>query len=344
MIPLHSLEPTSTVPLQNMFLHVTKACNLQCAYCYFSANKPLPDEMTTEEFANLWPQIVVLRPKKVIFTGGEPLLRPDILDLLRALRDADPEHSVSRCLNSNGHLVTTAFARASVGLADEVRVSLDAMSERNDMLRGSGNFDAAVRALDIYGSLGFEPKVLITVTSLSLPDLEDLIGVLARRGIRRITINVFRPVGRGAGHRSWVVEGAPVREAVHRAWQRLYPDAPSPVDTSEPEHATNCGVGGYLNIMPNGDVFPCHVLTNPEYRCGNVRERGLLELCRRDSLIGALAALDFGVMAIREPRIQELTTSRSACMGKVYAETEALPIWKDHIPLIQIGPAPFAPL
>ena len=105
-----------TVSLRNVFLHVTKACNLRCEYCYFSASRPMPDEMTAEEFNRLWPDMVAIRPQKVVFTGGEPLLRPDILDLLRGLRDADPYHLVLRCLNTNGHLVTRELARELVGL------------------------------------------------------------------------------------------------------------------------------------------------------------------------------------------------------------------------------------
>ena len=139
-----------TISLRNVFLHVTKACNLRCEYCYFSASRPMPDEMTAEEFDRLWPDMVAISPQKVVFTGGEPLLRPDILDLLRGLRDADPDHLVLRCLNTNGHLVTKELARELVGLADEVRVSLDALPRRNDALRGEGNFDAAMRALDYY--------------------------------------------------------------------------------------------------------------------------------------------------------------------------------------------------
>lgn len=165
-------NPAETVPLRNVFLHVTKACNLYCKYCYFSASRPLPDEMTTDEFMHLWPQLVAIRPRKVIFTGGEPLLRSDILDLLQGLKEADPQHHVLSCLNTNGHLVTSELAKQLVGLADEVRVSLDAMRERNDALRGEGNFDAAVRALETYYAVGSEPKVLVTVTAHGLPDLE----------------------------------------------------------------------------------------------------------------------------------------------------------------------------
>ena len=143
-----------TVPLKTIFLHVTKACNLNCSYCYFSANKSLPDELTREEFGSLWGDVVTLQHKKIVFTGGEPLLRKDILQLIADLRDADPHHNILRCLNTNGYLITPSLAGDLVGLVDEVRVSLDALAERNDALRGKGSFDAAVRALDYLYSVG----------------------------------------------------------------------------------------------------------------------------------------------------------------------------------------------
>ena len=112
-----------------------------------------------------------MKPQKVVFTGGEPLLRMDIMDQIRGLRDADPGHHVLRCLNTNGHLMTPELARNLVGLVDEVRVSVDALPERNDSLRGRGSFEAAMKALDDLHAVGFEPKALVTVTLISLPDL-----------------------------------------------------------------------------------------------------------------------------------------------------------------------------
>jgi len=333
------LEPetaqTETVSLQNVFLHVTKACNLRCAYCYFSASQPLPDEMTTEEFARLWPEMVALRPQKVVFTGGEPLLRADILELLGGLRAADPEHHVLRCLNANGHLVTPDLARALVGLADEVRVSLDALPKRNNALRGEGNFDAAMRALECYYAVGFEPKVLVTVTATSLPDLEELLCLLIERKLTRINLNGFRPIGRGAGHGEWRARPEEIREAVRRAWERCYPDRPAPPGPP-PEAQSHCGAGSFLNIMPNGDVFPCHVLTQPEFRCGNVREESLLEICSRSGLLGQLQALDFQALAQQDDRVAELTRP-GTCLGNVYANTRSLPVWNNKLPLL---PAP----
>jgi MoaA/NifB/PqqE/SkfB family radical SAM enzyme len=67
--------------------------------------------------------------------------------------------------------VTAALAKALVGLVDEVRISIDGMQERNDRLRGKGNFAAAVNGLGTYYDAGFEPKALITVASVSMCDL-----------------------------------------------------------------------------------------------------------------------------------------------------------------------------
>jgi radical SAM protein with 4Fe4S-binding SPASM domain len=327
--------PPETVSLKNVFLHVTKACNLYCSYCYFSASKPLPGEMTTQEFVHLWPELVAVRPQKVILTGGEPLLRPDILDLLNGLREADPEHHILRCLNSNGHLVTPELARQLVGLADEVRVSLDALQVRNDALRGQGSFEAAVQALETYYAVGFEPKVLVTVTTYSLPDLEELLCFLIEKKLTRINLNGFRPIGRGRGHLELGVNPNEVRQAVLRAWVRCYPDRPPPPEAPGPESCSNCGAGSFLNIMPNGDVFPCHVLTQQEFRCGNAREQSLLEICRRSGLLGQLQALDFHELACQDERLTPL--ARPSCMGEIYAKTKSLSVWRSNLPFLELS-------
>jgi MoaA/NifB/PqqE/SkfB family radical SAM enzyme len=327
-------EEIACVPLRNVFLHVTKACNLHCTYCYFSARKPMPDEMTTAEFATLWPQLVALRPRKVVLTGGEPLVRGDVLELLRGLRDADPDHHMKRCLNTNGHLVVPELATRLVGLADEVRVSLDGLRERNDALRGSGNFDAAFRALRTFSDAGFEPKVLITLTAGNVADLEELICLLFAHQFTRLSFNNFRPIGRGEGHWDWYADPRAVREALARAWRRCHPDEPAPEESIElVRERCHCGVGTMLNILPNGDVFPCHVLTSSEFRCGNVREQNLLEICRANGLLGQLADLDFRELAKADERVSEVARP-GTCMGNVYAQTKESSVWRNSLPIL----------
>ena len=312
------------LPIESIFLHVTKQCNLHCSYCYFSASRPLPNELTTEEFSRLWPDIVEVCPQKVVFTGGEPLLRPDLFDLLEGLRSHDRDHRIRRCLNSNGHGLTTDVARRLVGLADEVRISVDALEQRNDAVRGSGNFAAAFRALENLYQLGFEPKVLVTVSTFTMPDLEELICLLRERNYTRITVNGLRAIGRAAGSIEWQVDPDHIEQAVGRAWQRCFPGRSAPHQTAVALPAQNCGVGSFINIMPNGDVFPCHVLVDRELCCGNVRRLKLGALCQPTALLGRLAALDF----------THTTGGPNVCMGDLYNKQNS--VWRNTLGLVQL--------
>ncbi len=334
--PTSARTSPQTLRLRSVFLHLTKACNLRCGYCYFSAAKPLPDELSREELRGIWPGLVAVAPAKAVLTGGEPLLRPDILDLLRDFRAADPEYRVVHCLNTNGHLVTSALARALVGLVDEVRVSIDALAVRNDAQRGPGNFAAALQALDTFHAAGFEPKALVTLTAESLADLEPLVRLLVARGIRRINLNTFRPIGRGKADPSLRPDPQATRAVVARVREaHAAPAARGPASDRltdiESETPHNCGVGQFVNVMPNGDVFPCHVLTQRELRCGNLRQESLQAICRRNGLLGDLARLDFRELAARDERLARLREP-GICMGQVFPATRSSPLWAEKLP------------
>jgi Predicted Fe-S oxidoreductases len=327
----------SAVSLRNVFVHVTKACNLRCTYCYFSADRALADEMTTREFRHLWPDMVSVSPRKVIFTGGEPLLRTDIDSLLGGLAEADPGHRLLRCLNTNGHLVTTKLAKQMIGLVDEFRVSVDGLAHSNDTFRNSGNFDHAVAALDILYSAGFEPKVFITVSTVTLADTEKLLAFLVRRGIHRFNINLLRPIGRGIKQSSLIPDPASAQDALERAFRSLGLGAAEREATSSPKLVSHCGVGKFLNLMPNGDVFPCHALTRREFRLGNVRETSLTEICGPEGALGAFQRLEFDRFSA-DDRIYAALASK-VCLGEVYNDTTRSLLWKQTLPLNDLGPA-----
>jgi radical SAM protein with 4Fe4S-binding SPASM domain len=289
-------RPPSCPPptaVSNIFLHVTNACNLRCTYCYASAGLPVRNELTTAEILRLWLDIVAIRPRKVVFTGGEPLLRADILTLLEGLRDADPEHEIRRCLNTNGWLITEPVALQLVGLVDEVRVSIDALAGRNDALRGAGSFEAAVSALDACRLVGFEPRAMVTITPTSLPDLQELICFLVSRKITRISFNLVRPIGRAGRSEGWGVDLRAAQAAVRQALEKCLPGQPMPLQTPPGAIQVDCGLGHFVNIMANGDVYPCYVLTHPRFFVGNVRGESCTAITRRIQAIGESVSSGF---------------------------------------------------
>jgi MoaA/NifB/PqqE/SkfB family radical SAM enzyme len=126
-----------------------------------------------------------------------------------------------------------------------------------------------------------------------------------------------------------------VREAVRRAWEHCYSGRIAPPEPEKPQGQSNCGVGSFLNIMPNGDVFPCHVLTGREFRCGNVQEQSLIEICRRSGLLGQLRELDFHAMAQADEQVAGLTRP-GTCLGNVYAQTKGAAVWRKALPVLPV--------
>ena len=289
--------------IETVFLHVTKACNLRCRYCYFSADVATPDQMSRADYTDLWPSVVLLRPRKVVFTGGEPFLRGDLLDLMSDLRRADDEHRVMRCANTNGVLMTKAIAHQMVGVVDEVRVSIDGLGEMHDRHRGTGSFDAAVEALAILQEAGFEPKVLVTVTRDTLAGLPALIDWLASRGLTRVRFNPVRLTGRAASNPALAV--SPAELAAVLTTNHVGDSHPLP---------TSCGAGHFINVMPNGDVFPCHVLTEPAFRVGNVRDGRLEVMAGADGTLDRLRRVNLRELAAGSPELRARLAG-SACLG-----------------------------
>jgi hypothetical protein len=209
-------------------------------------------------------------------------------------------------------------------------VLTDALPERHDSMRGEGSFAAALNALECLHEVGFEPKALVTLTTHSLPDLEELLRLLFERGIRQVSLNRLRLIGRARRNAGWQVDAEEVHVALRRAWARCYRDGPAPPEPPEPVPHINCGVGQFLTIFPNGDFYPCHVLTQREFRCGNVREEGLFTLCSRTGPLDRLARLDLTEISPSDHSLAR--PPRDLCAGEVYAATRSSPVWVDVLP------------
>ncbi len=89
------------VPLV-MYWNVTRECNMKCSYCYINATeKKLDNELTTEEAKKLMDQICQVSKPLLILSGGEPLLRPDIFELI----EYGSSKGLKMGLGSNGSLI-----------------------------------------------------------------------------------------------------------------------------------------------------------------------------------------------------------------------------------------------
>jgi len=177
----------SSYPM-NISWYSTMRCNLRCSFCYLRdvLNKG-DEELPFEELKALVEQVAKHRPSFFI-TGGEPLMRPDLVDIVREIK----KHGMFVGINSNGTLLTREKADAliSAGL-DYLCVSIDGNRETHDRIRGTkGAFDKAANNLKYFCSRKNDTHVLINCTicrdNLGQPD--SVIKVAKRTGVDELTL------------------------------------------------------------------------------------------------------------------------------------------------------------
>jgi pseudo-rSAM protein/SPASM domain protein len=178
--------------------NVTKGCNLACQHCYADAEaERAPGELTTEEGTAFLDELADYGVPVVLFSGGEPLVREDLVELVAHAAD----RGIRPVLSTNGTLITPARARRlkDAGLA-YAGVSVDGLPERNDEFRGrEGAFDAAVEGIEACLDAGLKTGLRYTVTEANRPDLEGVVDLLHDVGLDRFCFYHLDYGGRGAG-------------------------------------------------------------------------------------------------------------------------------------------------
>jgi radical SAM protein with 4Fe4S-binding SPASM domain len=293
--------------LDTVYLHVTKACNLHCVYCYFSAGESFEKELSTEEMLMVLRDASLLNPRRIIFTGGEPLLRNDILELAQSLRKSG--NDIKLCLTTNGTLINEENASDLVHSFHEIRVSIDGFGEVNEKLRGKETFEGAMNAFRCILKAGGDPVAFITVTSLNLPHLKDFMHFMLRNGILRIHISPLRLAGR-ARDQQIVCNPEEVERTVEEFWYETF----GLHLKHETKEKFNCGVGKFLTVYPEGSVYPCHLLAFKEFCIGNVREKRLISIYTESKLMNKLRNLNFKKLAQCSECFKELS-NEVTCLG-----------------------------
>lgn len=134
-------------PPEHVYFSLTTRCNLRCLMCGVSVSSSSEsDELSTAECKRLIDQVASLGIGHLIFSGGEPLLRRDILDLI--------EYAVSRNIAmvdiiTNGLLIDEGAARnlTRIGL-NHITVSIDGLEDIHDPIRGRGSYQKTIQAID----------------------------------------------------------------------------------------------------------------------------------------------------------------------------------------------------
>ena len=300
---------------------LTAACNLSCRYCRASAShEPDQGELDTDEAKRFVESIAPLKPM-LILSGGEPLLRPDLFQIIRLAVSL----GIRVSLASNGTLITSGLAEeiADSGVS-RVSISLDgADAAMHDHGRGQGSFERSIRGIEnLRGRVDFQ--INFTVTQKNQSELIRIFDLAEKLGAAALHIFFLVPTGRG--REEDVI--TPVRqeemlrqiegEMDRRTLEVQVTCAPQYARLKKPGHGRGSGgcLAGrrFVFVSRKGEVYPCGYLP---LRVGSVREKNFIEIWENSPELQAL----------REGRLKgkcgrcEFSRSCGGCRARAYALT-----------------------
>ncbi len=176
--------------------NVTRRCNLKCVHCYSgSEDKDYGGELSFDEGKALIEDLAEFGSPVILFSGGEPLVRKDILDLIRYASSCGRR----AVLSTNGTLITPDIAGAlkDIGLS-YVGISLDGLEQTHDQFRGvPGTFPRAMNAIENCQAAGLKVGLRFTINTRNYQDIPGVFDLVEERAIPRICFYHLVYAGRG---------------------------------------------------------------------------------------------------------------------------------------------------
>jgi AdoMet-dependent heme synthase len=288
-------------------LNLTKRCNLKCAHCYLDATTKAAggdDELTTDECVRLIDQIAeVNKGCLLVITGGEPLVRPDILDIARYA----VKLGFMVVFGTNGMLIDDRMATQLVEIGVMgVGISIDSLDpQKHNAFRGvPGAWEAAVAGIEASKRNGLQFQVHFSAQPMNYQELPAVVEWAHGLGAR--VLNVFFMVCTGRGEELTDItpaqyeevlgflvkcqddyQGMLIRARCAPHFKRLAyeKDPNSPITKATGYMGGGCLAGtNYARVTPNGEVTPCPYMP---LSAGNVREKSFVDLWEKSDIFNS---------------------------------------------------------
>ena len=316
--------------------NLTKRCNLNCDHCYLDADFRggfRTDELNTDQCKRVIDQIAEVNPNAfLILTGGEPLLRPDIYELIRYA--ADKKFMV--VLGTNGTLINKANAeKIKEAGAHGVGISIDSMDAvKHNQFRGvSGAWEHSMEAFNVLSEVGVDFLIQMSVSDMNYKEIPDVVAFTEKIGA--IAFNLYFLVCTGRGQGNTDISNEAYEEALKMLYEQqmkykgrlminskcapqykrvVYENDPDSVYTRT--YSGGCPAGThYSRISPEGNMTPCPFI---EESIGSLKTSSfkelwdnaplMVQLRDRKQLEGKCGTCEFSSMC-------------SGCRARAFAET-----------------------
>ena len=313
-------------PLMAASVRVTKACNLKCSHCYANGGCPLKGELTTKEMLSVVDQFANLGVLHIFYTGGEPFLRKDIVELLRFARNKD----YSVYTSTNGTVIKEDQIRSISDLRLKVfQVSIDGLAQTHDHIRGvKGSFDKALKTMKLATKYFKHTKVALAFTLMKQNHKEVLtvLDLAIRNDIDIFALIPLFPSGTMQNDDdlttkeksdvfkslcSYYLKSCDLSNSSYLSILSSPGIIPANIKSVEFGCGFICTFPNILGLDSNGDVYPCDgLIGTSEMFLGNIRKKSLKEIWNHPKL-KELRNINYSKLR----GVCKICTYRSQCMG-----------------------------
>jgi radical SAM protein with 4Fe4S-binding SPASM domain len=266
---------------------LTNACNLNCIYCFNNSGVPFADELTKKEIYDGLRNLYNAGVFRIEFSGGEPTIRPDFVDIIKEAHKRDFVLSIA----SNGTLIDEKIAALlrDVGVS-YVQISLDGLEKTNDCQKGSiGAFNRTIKGIEYLKKYDINVHTRMTVTKTNLSEIEDVLKLAISMNVNEF--NAMRAWSSGRAMDSHFTLGPDEIIRLDSEMERLHKQY-SKYITVKYDHCGHferksfqifkdhgeriCQCGRLTCVIkPNGIITPCEILT---INAGDLRKEKFIEI------------------------------------------------------------------
>ncbi len=281
----------------SVHIGITNRCNLQCPSCYVV--KDPSRDLPLDQGRALILQLIDARVLNIAFGGGEPLLYPNIWELLETC-----QRHMNCAITTNATLITQESAQKLAQLGPPfMQVSLNGQTEsQNAQVRTTSSFNDAIRGIEHLKNAGIPFGINYIVTPQNLPEIPAEVKFFQQLGAH--IVNFIRPKSFQGSNEWFTQHMLTARHLLELQWtckvlvHKYSPAIRFTVDSSlallmmdqsvqvVSEHLLpGCGAGStFCYVDPNLSVFPCSHLVGKAFLAGNLRTKSFLEVWRGTNL------------------------------------------------------------
>jgi len=308
---------------------ITERCNLSCPHCYSSAKKTADDELSTDECKAVIDILAKVGVGTIGWTGGEPLIRKDLEELMRYAAS----YGIESGITTNGIPLTRRRVEsiAAVGIKT-LQISLDGSTpEKNRFIRAARlkDFELVIQGVKHSLELGLRVHLALVVCRATLDDVKDYIAMARDLGVKSIRFCGYVPQGYGDqdAMRDKMLLGDRVGDLAELIDELQEIESPElmfdpgfgPMPPAYKFHHCIAGEGTFY-ICSDGSVYPCTGFLDDRFKVGNLRERPLDEILK-DPAMKKMASYDHNRIHGHCRECQYFRVCRGACRGAIYAHT-----------------------